>query len=232
MKQTPLTRRRIAPARVTRTLLLIACGIALTTGAAVAQDRTVPRKMMKQITVMEQIVDQVLIDSPNFLVPGRENTRGIYLPEFGVLLTFEASLVKKGDWDDWEWKNGFKLEQNEKGEQVIIIPDEGDEGDEEPDEDDGDRPSRRDRASSGERRLYERGKQEIEDVLLDYADTMSALEDTHWIAFAAFLKDSDYFIDQRLSRLVIKAKMQDLRDFSADKITEDEMRKRLVEEEY
>jgi hypothetical protein len=227
MNRSPWTRRRTAPARVAGTLVLTVCALAVSTAGAGAQERPVPRKMMKQITVMEQIIDQVLIDSPNFLVPGRENTRGIFLPEFGVLLTFEASLVKKDDWD-WEWKHGFKLEQNEDGEQVIIIPDEDEEGADE----DSARGSSRGRGSSTEGRLYERGKEEIEDVLLDYADTMSALDDTHWIAIAAFLKDSDYFLDQRISRLVIKARMGDLRQFAAEKLTEDQMRERLLEEEY
>ena len=100
-----------------------------------AQDRSSSRKALKQISVMEQILDQVLIESPNFLVPGRGNARGIFLEEFGVLLTFEASLVQR-DWDDWNWKNEFKIEKDENGERIIVIPDPGEDGDAE-DEDSG-----------------------------------------------------------------------------------------------
>lgn len=207
---------------------------------ALAQDRSVSRKVQKQIGVMEQILDQVLIDSPNFLVPGRGNARGIYLEEFGVLLTFEASLVQR-DWDDWNWKNEFKIEKDEHGDRVIIIPDpdehasneDEDEEDYEHDEDDEDSDSHRDnRRRPNEERLYEGGKLEIEDMILDYGSTLATLDDASWIGVAAFLKDSDYFLDNRISRLVIRARMKDIRDYESGDLSEDEMRAKLVQEEY
>jgi hypothetical protein len=192
-----------------------------------AQDRATPRKGLKQIGVMEQILDQVLIDSPNFLVPGRGNARGIFLEEFGVLLTFEASLVQR-DWDDWSWKNEFKIEKDEKGDRIIIIPD----PDEDDERDSGSRRDRERRRRPSEERLYEGGKREIEEMLLDYAGTLTTLDDDHWVAVAAFLKDSDYFLDNRISRLVIRARMKDVRSFDAGKLSEDEMRSKLIREEY
>jgi hypothetical protein len=193
-----------------------------TASDALAQDRPGSRKVMKQIGIMEQILDQVLIDSPNFLVPGRGNARGIFMEEFGVLLTFEASLVQR-DWDDWNWKNEFKIEKDEHGDRVIIIPD--------PDEDDEDSEGDSDRRPS-EERLYEGGKIEIEDMILDYGSTLGTLDDSHWIAVAAFLKDSEYFLDNRISRLVIRARMKDIRDYESGALSEDEMRAKLVQEEY
>ncbi|MCA9728573.1 MAG: hypothetical protein KC729_12870, partial [Candidatus Eisenbacteria bacterium] len=198
--------------------------LGLQVSESAAQDRSSSRKTLKQIGVMEQILDQVLIDSPNFLVPGRGNARGIFLEQFGVLLTFEASLVQK-DWGDWDWKNEFKIEKDEDGNRVIVIPDPGDKSDEDEDEDSGSRRDRDRRRRPSEERLYEGGKQEVEDVLLDYGGTLTALDDDNWVAVAAFLKDSDYFLDQRISRLVMKAKMRDLREWDAGKISEDEMRK-------
>jgi hypothetical protein len=191
-----------------------------------AQDRSSSRKALKQISVMEQILDQVLIESPNFLVPGRGNARGIFLEEFGVLLTFEASLVQR-DWDDWNWKNEFKIEKDENGERIIVIPDPGEDGDAE-NEDSGKDSRRR----PSEARLYEGGKEEIEEMILDYGSTLSTLDDSHWIAVAAFLKDSDYFLDNRISRLVIRARMKDIRDYDAGNLSEDDMRAKLIEEEY
>lgn len=189
-----------------------------------AQDRSTSRKALKQISVMEQILDQVLIESPNFLVPGRGNARGIFLEEFGVLLTFEASLVQRDR--EWNWKNEFKFETDENGERIIVIPDpdEDDEDDEDADKDSRRRPT--------EERLYEGGKEEIQDMILDYGSTLSTLKDSHWIAVAAFLKDSDYFLDNRISRLVIRARMKDIRDYDAGNLSEDDMRAKLIEEEY
>ncbi|MEZ4650325.1 MAG: hypothetical protein R3E97_16375 [Candidatus Eisenbacteria bacterium] len=187
---------------------------------AVAQDDVKARKMERQVGVLEKILDQVLIDSPNFLVPGRNNTRGIFLDEFGVLLTYEASLVDK---DKFDWNFDFdrkpQITKDEDGNQVIVIP--------KRDDSEERTPIRR-----GEARLYERGKVEIREMLLDYGDTMTGLSDNHWLAVAAYLKDSDYFIDERISRLVMKVKMKDLRAYTAGKIDEETVLSRFVEDEY
>ena len=205
------------------TLLAVALLVGAAAGSshpAHAQDDAKERKMARQVGVLEKILDQVLIDSPNFVVPGRNNTRGIFLDEFGVLLTYEASLVDK-DKFDWNFDFDFKpqIKEDENGNQVIVIPKRS--------EEDSPSPVRR-----GEARLYERGKVEIREMLLDYGDTMTGLGDNHWLAVAAYLKDSDYFIDERISRLVIKVKMRDLRSYAAGKIDEETVLSRFVEEEY
>jgi hypothetical protein len=229
---------RAIPVIALSTVLLAALSI-----PAGAENDVVSRKMLRQLGVMEKIIDQVLIDSPNFLVSGGDNTRGLYLEEFGVLLSFEASLVNKGSWDIGRW-GGFQIEEDKEGRKVIVIPGLSDDEDKDKDKDTGkgepeeensegsDRLSWRDRFKGDESKLYDRGKDEIRGVLLDYGDTVSQLRDDQWLAIAAFLKDSDYFLENKISRLVIKAKMSDLRAYAAGKISEKEMIGKLVEEEY
>ena len=191
---------------------------------AQAQDDGPTRKISRQVSVLEKVLDQVLLDSPNFLVPGRNNARGIFLEEFGALLTFEASLVNKDGDFEFNWPSGYRIEENERGEKVIVIPKRG--GDEE--EDESDRSPRR----SAEARRYERGKTELRDVLLDYGDTLTGLDDNHWLAIAAYLKDSDFFANERISRLIIRVRMRDIRAYGAGKIDENAVLSRFQETEY
>ena len=199
----------------------------LSSGQAFAVDPP-PGKMARQIDVMERILDQVLIDSPNFLVSGRGNARGLYLKEFGVILTCDASLLEKDKKFDWGGED-FKIIDKD-GKKVIVIPD-----DEESDDESADEPKKANPKGghgSAQERLYKRGKAELVDTLLDYGNTLSSLEKGKWVAIVAFLHDARYFDERGLSRLILQAKIDDLRLYETDKLSEEEMVKRIVEQEY
>lgn len=225
-------RRRQWPVReLWIAIAALAVGFLVTEAFAV--EPPVSRKMSRQIDVMEKIVDQVLIDSPNFLVSGRGNTRGLYIENYGVVFTFSASLVHKGskNWN-FDFGDGFKV-LTEGGKSVIVLPDDEEKDEVDPDEEDMEDEDRGlSRVDRQQERLYRRGKAEIIDLFLDYGDTMTTLEKGQWVTVVAFLKDSSYFTDQRISRLVLKAKIDDLRAYAAEKITDEELVKRIVEEEY
>src|SRR5262245_36749229 len=112
--------RDMVSLRVASAALLAALALAtMFASRAAAEDTPQERKIKKQIAVFERIVDQVLVDSPNFLVHGvGDNARGIYLPEVGVVVSFEASLLHK----DWDLGNftipNFKFET--KGDEIIF----------------------------------------------------------------------------------------------------------------
>ena len=76
------------------------------------------------------------------------------------------------------------------------------------------------------------GDSVIVDVFLDYGDTLTSLEDDQWVAVVAFLRDSSYFSEARISHLALKAKASDLRAYASEKISEKEMVKRIVKDEY
>ena len=216
---------------------------------SLAADTVETRKMKRQVAVMEQVIDQVLLDSPNFLVSGGENARGIYLPEFGALFTFEASLITK-DWDLSALGSGrFDLEVDDQGDRVIIWKDKkakgaGDQEEEQAESKDDEAHEKDDQRMAKERAqrlakklnnqeaLYDRGKKEVLEVLMEYGETLTGLGDDQWIAIVGFLKDSKYFSESKISRLVMKARMRDLRAYSAGQLTEQAMIAKVVQEEY
>jgi hypothetical protein len=205
------------------------CAFALVVGlasAATAVDEP-GRKMGRQISVFEQILDRVLIESPNFLINSRDNSRGMYVECFGAVFSFRASLVEKFDWDEGDWPWGGRIEIDDE-DRIIIRPDRGDEDDWEDEEgEDGDRRSWSSRREAQEERLYERGKREMIETILDYGDTMTSLSDDQWVSIVGLLEDSEYFLDNRISRLVIKARMSDLRAYADGDIEEEEMESRM-----
>src|SRR5262245_43830836 len=200
----------------------------LSSGSAFAVDPP-PGKMARQIDVMERILDQVLIDSPNFLVSGLGNARGLYLKEFGVILTCDASLLEKDKKMNWGGED-FKIVDKD-GKKIIVIPDEEETSD---DEADGHpkKATQQHGHGSAQERLYKRGKAELVDTLLDYGNTLSSLEKGKWVAIVAYLHDARYFDERGLSRLILQAKIDDLRLYETDKLSEEEMVKRILEQEY
>ena len=124
---------------------------------------------------------------------------------------------------------------DEDGKRVIIIGPEDPAARADPPDVDGDEDEGRswsERRASRHDRMYRRGKIEVIDVLLDYGDTMTSLDKGQWIAFVVKLVRADYFERNKISHLVLKAKIDDLRAYAADEISEKEMITRIVELEY
>lgn len=210
-------------------IVAAAVGLGLFSGKAFGVEPP-PGKMEKQIDVLEKIIDQVLIDSPNFFVSGRGNTRGLYLKEFGVILTFDASLVDKDKSWNFDFEGKFDVKEVD-GKRVIVIEDPEDAEEAEDAAREAAR-GRQSKGSSNQERLYKRGKAELVDALLDYGDTLASLEKGKWVAVVAFLHDARYFDERDMSKLTLKARIDDLRLYASEKLTEEEMVKRIVELEY
>ncbi|MGQ0720325.1 MAG: hypothetical protein ACT4PE_01985 [Candidatus Eiseniibacteriota bacterium] len=228
--------RSLARACRTGAVVAILCAFAGEEASAVAPPSS--RKMAQQIEVMEKILDQVLLDSPNFLIRGTPVARGVFIPSFGALFSFDASLTGE-DWEhlkNWSFP-GFKIEEHD-GKKVIIIDEDGDvvteeiEGPEDYEADDDRSRDPRDRRRDRQERTYGRGKTEIVDVLLDYGETLSTLEPNQWVAVMAHITDEEFIDRARMSHLILKAKMSDLRAYTAGSLSEEEMIKRIVQEEY
>ncbi len=206
--------------------VLIATFLGLGASYGEGAESPIPERLKRQIGVMEKILDEVLVDSPNLLVYSQAAARGVYLKEFGVIFTLEASLVekdKKGQ--NWIFGGYSVKERNGK---IVVEPPSDDDKDQ--DQKDGkdlvlDLKELQDKQTQRDRELYEQGKSELVDCLMDYGETLTALDDGQYVAVAAFLKDSDYFLDNRISRLVLKARMSDLRAYGAKRISREEMQK-------
>ena len=180
------------------------------------------RKIRKQIRVFEAMVDQMLVDSPNWLVQSSEEARGSYVEGHGVVITFDASLVggsrwygHKDHWWDWIWDDD---------ERVVILKDEGEEAE-------SDSRKWRDRVMKKQERLYTRGKVEITDTILDFGDVLGFAKDDEWLEIEARLRRAEYFHEKDIDRLTMKVKMADVRAFADGKISEEDLIKKIQVEE-
>src|SRR5262245_35614981 len=73
-------------------LAALAIPVLFAAGPAGAQAGT-DHRMQREIRRMERDLDDMLVDSSNFLVPGMHNARGIYVPGTGMIFTFSSSLT-------------------------------------------------------------------------------------------------------------------------------------------
>ena len=188
------------------------------------------RKQMRETRIFERVMDDMLIDSRNFLVPGRENTRAYHVPGHGLIVTFEATLVDRNynrGIRFWSW-GGDDRHRGRRSDH-----DWDDDWDDDDDDDDrSKRRSSRDRSSDREERLYERGKQEIQDVLMDYGDSFEGMGSGEVVEVVVFLGDADHFYDRDIERLVMRVKVDDLRAYGNDSLDEKGLQSRIVVEEY
>lgn len=210
---------------------------------ASAADGPTSQKMLRQIGVMEKIVDKVLIDSPNVLVSGMGNTRGLYVDPFGVVFTFTASILR-GDsplarLSDWSFSTKadlYDIKTDDDGNQVITIkkgkaksgkPDKSTEGEPAEEEKNPETTWEVERQQK-----YANAKSELIQAMLDYGETMTSLRTGQSVLIAGFLKDDDFFKEEKISRFVLQAKVEDLRAFSSGELTESAMRSKISVEEY
>jgi hypothetical protein len=206
--------------------------LGLSAAAARAADPPGGAKVERQIGVMEKILDKVLLDSPNFLVSGGENTRGIYLSELGALFTFEAALTNQGfDVKSYlhSLGNRFEVKTDEDGNQVIVIR-KGDGKKDKKEKDSAEEAEMMSELKDAEQTL-EQGREELIEALLDYGETLTALGDGQSVVIAAFLPDTDLSRERGTSRLLLRAKMGDLRAYSEGRVSEQEMRAKVLIEE-
>lgn len=200
--------------------------VGLLAGDAAAGPRS---KESRQLRLFEHIVDEMLVESPNWLVQGRNDTRGVYVDGHGAIFTFDASLVSSGWGGDRRWWSWWDDDDDDR---VIIVGKErwDDEEDEE-----GDRKSRRDdwydREMKRQERRYERGKAEIVEMIVDFGDALTTLADTDYLEIEAFLERADYFYEKDLDQLSMRVKMADVRAFADGKIDEKTLVERIESKE-
>lgn len=218
-----------AVAALAGTLLLAAL-----VSPAFAEKPAGAKKLNREIGIMERTIDEVLIESPNLLVSGGAMTDGIYVGDYGVVFTVDASPIPQG-WRSSGWFSNH-VEFEDEGDRIIVYKDKHGW-----DEDDGDegKDAKKDAKARGkrekerfdwfakrtdhEKKMYERGKEELRDVLVDYGDMLSSLRDDQSIVLAVQLHGAEYLDDQKISQCVMTARVGDLRALTAGTITRDAM---------
>jgi len=221
-------------------ILALGAALLLAPIGAEAQDTTVPRRLERKINVMEKVLNEVLRESPHWLVGGSGNyTRSVYLDEFGVIFSFDASLVSRGlgsgyiDFDGLSFLKDLKdIRIEQDGDKVIVFRDSDKDGEKDEEDEGLTFEQLRDKRREREADRYAKGKDELVETLIDYGDTLAELRDNQFVAITAFLENIDLLEEEEITHLILKAKVSDLRLLADGKITRDQMLKRLSVIEY
>lgn len=187
-------------------------------GSALAND---DRKLDRQIDIFERVLDDMLVESPNWLVQGRHDARGRYRAGTGARFSFDASLVSRGWRGGGNWWKGFWHHDDDD----VIVIDLDDFADMDDDDWDEMRRSRRkysDRAMKKQERLYKRGKTEMIEVMADFGDLLTKVPDNETLELVAYLDDASYFYDKDIRELSMKVRMSDVRAYSDGDLSEKE----------
>jgi hypothetical protein len=269
--------KHLARLRTHRRRLIVPLFLALASGAWIglaartsdAAGSTPPDRLHRQVGVMEGIIDKVLLDSPNFVVSGRDDTRGVVLPDYGVVFSFNASVNNRDIFQlpgNLSLDLPFDLSTGNDGSVTILRKgwkrgDDSADGDSEKVaelerktkalEDESKKSEQklsrlRDKLKDREKtftewneqrsakaeELYAAGKQELLQTLLDYGETLAGLKDGEWIVLAGFFNRGGILEDKKVSRLILRVKVDDLRAFAAGRLGETEARDRIIVEEY
>lgn len=207
-------------------------------------------RLQRQVRVMEKGIEDMLVESPNFLVTGGGRTRGIVVDGYGAIFSFDASLTLPG-WEADHRGWGFGSWFGPRGSRIIVRKGHGD-GDADISIDgsdivveegkvysvdadgkkhrlSGDDGTVMDEKSYREEqgKKYERAKAELVQALLDYGETLKALPAGTSVQVVACFSDLELPGDRKIEQFSVTARTDDLRSYGEGKITESQMRDRV-----
>jgi hypothetical protein len=214
-------------------------------------------KFNRQLDIFARLIDDVLIDSENALVQHGRNANGAYLPGQGAVFALEFSLVGRRFSHAIALGDGrYRLHSIDGNDFNIYYYDTED--DEDNDKDKGkDSDKDKDKKEEARRkqariehleddelaelddkelkqrrtRQYGEVKQELLDTLGEYGDMLDGLPPAEWVTLLARPSDLPWG-ERKIRRLVIRARIRDVMDRAAERITESAFRERVVIEEY
>jgi hypothetical protein len=228
---------------VPRGALALAAALLITPAVATAQDEAVPKRLDRKINVMEKVLNEVLRESPHWLVGGGgDYTRSVYLEEFGVIFSFDASLVDQDmhgvdiDLEGLSFLEDLKnIRIEQDGDKVIVFRDSDKDGEQDKDQEEEKGltvEELREKRQKREADRYEQGKDELIETLLDYGDTLTELRNDQFVAITAFLENIDLLEEDDITHLIIQAKVSDLRQLGDGALTREQMLTRIRVKEY
>jgi hypothetical protein len=198
--------------------LLVAL-VGLIIAATSAQAADTGSRLDRKVRVMERVLDEVLVQSPHVMVSRSGNARGLVLDEFGALFIIEGSLgveelmLPAGPaWTIAAGEDALLLDRGRR-------PRERGEGEE---DEESTWKEWREQAEEKRRQHLDGLKADLTDALIDYGATLGELDNDQWVAVVAFLGER-FLIDHadRGTRMVLKIKMGDLRQYAAGSLSRD-----------
>ncbi len=212
--------------QMTRFLTFGAIGVALALAnqVTVAEAQNVDRKIAKQISIMEKIIDEAMVESKYALVQSTHPTHGIYLEGYGPVFSIEIGLVDS----EWWWDNHsiFKgdisvmTDEDEDGDKVITIR-----------RGKGKKTEEESRKVLDDNAKYKKVKEELVEVIRDYGDTIARAKPNEYFTIFASPRSTSWG-DNDFHRLVVRAKMQDISDYNAGKLNAGQFQDRVEIVEY
>ncbi len=219
-----------------KTGLRIAClgAMALVLGTAfpnagAGAEKSADEKMRKQISIMEKILDEALVDSENALVKSTHPSRGVYLDGYGFVFTMELGIVD----DQFRWEALSKLldvgegysvmreEKKEEGETVITIKKKSEDAKKE-----AEKLEKAEKKEVDHDQRWDLVKKELIEVVRDYGDTIARAKPDEWFTiFATPLMGS--WGSEETERLVIRVQMKDIQQYSSGSLTDKEFEGRV-----
>jgi hypothetical protein len=215
-------------------VVLIAAAIVILVGmlavvASAAEDGQA--RVERKIRVMERVLDEILVQSPNVLVGAGGGTRGLALEGYGAVFVIDASLGEHLLWAadedallggmmSWEeqraWGRGSTDEERTRDRQKKL--------------EDGELNWEKKKKEAEEKRQqrFDAFKAELIDALVDYGPTLSELGDDQWVALEVFLGEQGLFGGNRGTRLEIKVKIRQLRQHSGGGLSRDAVKNAIV----
>ena len=169
------------------------------------------------------------------------------MPEFGVLFSLNASVLSPDNEGWWRvFKNGKFKFQTEDGKTIFNFGDSGDDSEQADAQQAYDDAKKADKDAKKQQKRemteqeilkareerYENGKSELMTTIMDYGETLNGLRDDQWVGIATFFDDDDIFGGSQGETVVMKAKMADLRAHGSGRISDAEMKNRVVVDEY
>jgi hypothetical protein len=169
----------------------------------------------------------MMLDSPNFLVQRGRNAHGVYLPDYGLILTFNAAINADdsyveilGDGDDSHVVIRSGDRWHHHGNQTVLrllglnVGSHRHHGD-----------------ADDPLELYQEGKAELVEMLLDQAGALSALPAGQWVVVSGSVDDETLRAEKKITRLVLRVRTDDLKAYADRKLSDEEATARIQVEE-
>lgn len=210
-------------------------------------------KLDKQVGVMERLLNEMLVDSPNFLVAGQDVAEGFQVDDAGAIFTFRASLTGLG----WQRHGAgsflnFWPFSTDKHRTIVIRKDGKDEDGAMIDLGDGKivikegelfidqdgnvrKLTEKDPVHAisdkeyreDQLKKYAAAKEELIRFLLDYGETLSAMPGDQFVRIVVRLGDVEFPEGREVRSLILRARIEDLRSFGDGRLGEGAARAKI-----